>query len=321
MTWAQYGLVQSIDYNLMVTGDSSGAANTANAALNTFWAVGNQNKGYGHAATPAVAVGDTVISTGKWNTLVVGTQSAAAHCGTTFSTVTIPVTGGTVAYLPNLMNNLSNVYGARLNAVSQGSTAANTATYGSAWLNAITSTHTITFASGDAARYFFNAGGQLAITVAHPSGTGIDLLLNNLASNVGTVVLSSPTSGTVTIASTAYNGITKVGGGGNAPTISPNSGYFALAAANIAVFSQTASTGPAGYLSTSIAMNIKSNGTQGANGDMGSVITIYTTWDEIPNGLSAQAGTATTVTIRPPELTNISNNWGAITITGVISGS
>ena len=122
MTWAQYGLIQSVDYNLLVTGDSSGSTNTANAALNTFWAVGNQNKGYGHAATPAVAVGDTVIATGKWNTLVVGTSNAATHCGTTFSTVTIPISGGPIAYLPNLITNIGNVYANRLNAVSQGTT-------------------------------------------------------------------------------------------------------------------------------------------------------------------------------------------------------
>lgn len=321
MTWAQNGLVQSVDYNLMVTGDASGTANTANAALNTFWAVGNQNKGYGHAVTPAVAVGDTVIAASKWNTLVVGTQNAAAHCGSTFNSVTIPTAGSTVAYLGNLMTNISNVFTSRLNATTQGTTTANTATMATTWLNAITATHTVTFASGDAARYFFNAGGQLAVTVSHPSGTGIDLLLNNLASNVGTVVLSSPTTGTVTIASTAYNGITKVGGGGNAPTTLPNNGYFALTTTNAAVFTQTASTGPAGYLSTSIDVAIKSNGTQGANGDAGSVITIYTTWDEIPNGLSVSAGSATTVTIRPPETTNISNNWGAITLAGVVSGT
>ena len=93
----------------------------------------------------------------------------------------------------------------------------NTVTTASTWSSIATWTHTVTFANGNAARYFFNSGGQLKVTCSHPSGTGINLLLNGLASNIGTVVMSAPTSGSITIASTSYNGITKVGGGGNAP--------------------------------------------------------------------------------------------------------
>ena len=320
MTYAQYGTVQAADFNLLVTGDASGSANTANAALNTFWAVGNQNKGYGQTATAAVAAGDTVAVT-KWANLVANTASAATHQGSSITAVSVPVAGGTVTYLSAIPTNLTTVYTNRLNAASQGTTSANTATYASTWLNALTFTHTVTFASGDAARYFFNAGGQLAITCSHPAGTGINLLLNNLASNVGTVVMSSPISGAVTIAGTSYNGITKVGGGGNTPTIGTNTGYYALTTANATVYNQTASTGPAGYLSTFINMQAKSNGTVGSNGDAGSVITISTVWDEIPNGLTVSAGSSTTVTLRPPETTNIANTWGAITVSGTVSGS
>jgi hypothetical protein len=208
-----------------------------------------------------------------------------------------------------------------LNAATQGSTTSNTATYASTWSSAITFTHTATFANGDAARYFFNSGGQLAITCTHPSGTGINLLLNNLASNIGTVVLSAPSSGAVTIAGTSYNGITKVGGGGNAPTVSTNSGYYAQTTSNVTAFTQTASTGPSGYLSTFIRVIVKSNGTQGSNGDTGSVITIYTIWDEVPDGLVAAANSATTLTVRPPETVNLANTWGTVSLTGTVSGS
>ena len=320
MTYAQYGIIQATEFNLMVTGDASGAANTANAALNTFWAVGNQNKGYGQPSTAAAAVGDTV-AVAKWANLVANTASAATHQGSSITSVSVPVTGGTVTYLSAIPTNLTTVTTNRLNAATQGSTSSNTATYGSTWLNAITFTHTVTFANGDAARYFFNSGGQIAVTCSHPAGTGINLLLNNLASNVGTIVMSSPTTGAVTISGTSYNGITKIAGGGNAPTLGTNVGYFALTISNAAIFNQIASTGPAGYLSTFINMQAKSNGTQGSNGDAGSVVTIYTVWDEIPNGLSVSAGSATTVTLRPPEVTNIANTWGAITLSGTVAGS
>jgi len=85
------------------------------------------------------------------------------------------------------------------------------------------------------------------------------------------------------------------------------------------VFTQTASTGPAYYISTSINVTVKSNGTQGSNGDKGSVITIYTVWDEIPNGLVVASGSTTTVTAQLPETTYIGNSWGSITVAGSVA--
>jgi hypothetical protein len=142
-----------------------------------------------------------------------------------------------------------------------------------------------------------------------------------LASNVGTVVLSAPTSGTITISGTSYNGVTRIGGGGNSPTIGTNSGYYALTTSNANIYYQTASTGPSGYLSTNINIFAKTNGTVGSNGDVGNVITITTVWDEIPNGLTVSTGSVTTLTVRPPEQTNISNTWGTISLAGSVSVS
>jgi hypothetical protein len=316
MSYAQYGLIEAADFNNLVGGNPV----TTSGKLNTVWATGGTNAGYGQTAVANVAVG-TTVSASNWASLVNSTANSATHQGSSITSVTAPSSGGTITYLSAIPTNLTTIYTNRLNAASQGSTTSNTATYASTWSSALTFTHTATWANGDAARYFFNSGGQLAITCSHPSGTGINLLLNNLASNIGTVVLSSPTSGTVTIAGTSYNGITKVGGGGNAPTTSPNTGYFALTTSNATVFTQTASTGPSGYLSTFIRVIVKSNGTQGSNGDAGSVITIYTIWDEVPDGLTAAANSATTLTVRPPETVNLANTWGSITLTGTVSGS
>ena len=94
-----------------------------------------------------------------------------------------------------------------------------------------------------------------------------------------------------------------------------------MTTSNANVYYQTASTGPSGYLSTNINIFIKTNGTQGSNGDTGSVITISTVWDEIPNGLTVSTGSATTVTLRPPEVTNIANTWGTPTVGGTVTGS
>jgi len=320
MSYAQYGTIEAGDFNTLVTGFANGASNTTAAALNTVWATGAQNRGYGQTAIVAETAGNTITAT-KWAALVSNTASAASHQGTLITSVTAPVAGNTITYLSAIPSNLTTIYTNRLNASSQSGTTSNTATFASTWSSAVTFTHTVTFANGDAARYFFNSGGQLAITCSHPSGTGINLLLNGLASNVGTVVLSAPTSGSANIASTSYNGVTKVGGGGSTPTVSTNSGYYSWTTSNANVFYQTASTGPSGYLSTNINMFVKTNGTQGSNGDAGSVVTIYTVWDEVPNGLTVSTGSATTVTIRPPETTYIANSWGTPTVTGTSSGS
>jgi hypothetical protein len=316
MSYAQFGTIQASDYNTLVGAATGGTANV----LNTVWSTGSGFAGYGQTAEANVAVGDTVTAA-KWANLITKTANLASHQSSSITSVTAPASGNTITYNANVVTNLQTTYVNKLNAVSQSGTSANTATYAPTWLNAITFTHTVTFANGDAARYFFNSGGQLAITCAHPAGTGINLLLNNLASNVGTVVLSSPTSGAATIASTSYNGVTKIGGGGSTPTISTNSGYYSWTTSNANAFYQTASTGPSGYLSTNINILVKTNGTQGSNGDVGNVITISTVWDEIPNGLTVATGSATTVTIRPPEVTYIANTWGTPTVTGTVTGS
>jgi hypothetical protein len=317
MSYAQYGLVEATDFNTLVGGDPV----TSSGTLNAVWATGGTNAGYGQTAVANVAAGTTVAATSQWANLVTYTANSASHQGTSITAVSAPTSGGTITYLSAIPTNLTTIYGSRLNAATQGSTSANTVTTAATWSSVATWTHTVSFANGNAARYFFNSGGQLKITMSHPAGTGINLLLNNLASNVGTVVMSAPTSGAVTIAGTSYNGITKVGGGGNAPTVSTNTGYYALTTTNTSVFTQTASTGPAGYLATNINVTVKSNGTQGSNGDAGSIITIYTTWDEIPNGLVVATGSATTVTAQAPETTYLANSWGTITVAGSVTVS
>lgn len=316
MSYAQFSSIDAADYNNLTGGDPV----TSSGKLNTVWATGGGSAGYGQPAEANVTIG-TQVTAAKWANLVTKTANSATHQGTSITSVTAPSAGGTITFVSAIPTNLTTIYNSRLNAATQGSTTSNSVTYGSTWSAAITFTHTATFANGDAARYFFNSGGQLAITCSHPTGTGINLLLNNLASNVGTIVMSAPSSGSITVVGTAYNGITKIGGGGNAPTIDANKGYYALTTSNANVFTQTASTGPAGYLSTFIRVIVKSNGTQGSNSDAGSVITIYTVWDEVPDGLVAAINSNTTLTVRPPEQTNIANTWGTITLAGSVTGS
>jgi hypothetical protein len=316
MSYAQFGIIEASDFNTLVGGNPTATANT----LNATWATGSAAAGYGQTAQANVAVSDTVLAS-SWANVVNRTASAATHQGSSISSVTAPVAGGAITFLSAIPTNLQTIYTNRRNAATQGATTANTVTYGSSWLNALTFTQTVTFANGDAARYFFNSGGQLKITCAHAATSGAgNTLFNGLASNVGTVVMSSPTSGTITIASTSYNGITKIGGGGSTPTISTNSGYFAMTTSNANVFTQLAG-GATAYLNSFIRVVAKSNGTVGSNGDVGNVITLYTIWDEVPDGLTVGSGSTVTLTAQAPETTNLANTWGTISLSGSVSGS
>jgi hypothetical protein len=314
MTYAQYGTIAAADYNTLVGTNP----NTTSGTLNTVWSTGGTTAGYGQTAITTVSTGNSVAAT-NWANLVNKTSNSASHQGTSITSVTAPVAGGTVTYLSAIPTNLTTIYTSRLNAATQGSTTANTATRASSWSTQILFTHTVSFANGDAARYFFNSGGQLKITCSQPSGTAIDNLWNALATAVGTITISAPSSGTITIISpNTYTGVKKIGGSGTA-TVSANNGYYALTTANANIFSQTAATGPSGYLGSYISVNVKSNGTQGSNGDTGSIITIYTLWDEVPDGYAVALGAATTVTAVSPETTYLANTWGTVSVTGTVA--
>jgi hypothetical protein len=315
MTYAQFNKIEASDYNVMTAGFANGAPNTSAAAINTVWSTGAQNRGYGQPSNSTVEP-EQKITAIQWQALSNNITSAALHQGSSITTMPVIAQDGKITYSAAIPANLTTIYNNRLNAVAQGSTSSNTVTTTTTWSDKLTVTHTMSFANGDAARYFFNSGGQLAMTMTHPTGIGINLLLNNLASNVGTVVLSAPTSGTINIAGVAYNGVTKIGGGGNAPIIANSSGYYALSTSNANVFYQTASTGPSAYLSTNINILVKTNGAIGSNGDVGNVITVYTVWDEIPNNLVVNAGSTVTLTVKPPSTSYVANTWGAITLSG-----
>lgn len=318
MSYAQFSSIDASDFNTLAGGNPTTTVNT----LNAVWATGGSAAGYGQTALANVTAGQTVAATGQWATLVANTASAATHQGSSITSVTAPVSGGTITFLSAIPTNLTTIYSARLNAATQGSTAVTSANRASTWNNNIVANLTATFANGDAARYFFNAGGQFKLTFSHPTGTTIDNSLNALATACGTVVLSAPTSGTITIASTSYNGVTKIGGSGTVNTIATNSGYYGWSTSNVLAFRQLVASAPVGYTNTNINVNVKTNGTVGSNGDVGNVINIYCTWAELNStGLTASAGSNSILTVQYPETTNLANTWGTVTLAASVSGS
>lgn len=317
MTYSQYGLIAAADFNTFV-GSPTTPINTANT-LNSVWANGILNTGYGQPGVTQV-VTDTLVSKDDWRNLIETTRLIALHQGTSITQITPPNQGDKIEVISAISTNLTSIYTNRLNASAQGTTSTTTTVYNSPWSAAITFTHTITFATGDAARYFFNAGGQIALSFSHPTGSGVNALLNNLASACGTLVLSSLSSGTASIAGSTYSGITKVGGSGSVNTLSTNTGFYALTSTNQMVFKQLGTGNPSAYTGTFISVNLKLNAVPGT----GSILTITTLFDEVPNGgstLGLTSGTTVNVTVKPPVSTYISNTWGTPSVVGSVSGS
>jgi hypothetical protein len=317
MTYVQNGRVDAADFNNFVGTNPTITPNTINAT----WATGGGSIGYGQSPINNVNAGALVTASNEWNSLISNIATAASHQGTSIPSINAPVTGNTISFSSVLTNNLQLVFNNRLNAATQGTTISNTTTRSSSWTSQLVFTHTINFISGDAARYFFNAGGQVKLNVSHPTGANTNLLFSELASDVGNIVMSAPSAGSALIVGTVYNGVTKIGGGGNSPTVDSTRGYYGLTSSNATIFTQTASTGPIEYQDSFISIIARTNGTQGTNNDAGSVITIHTLWDQVPDGLTVSDGTETTVSVITPESTFITNTWGAISVSGTVTGT
>lgn len=317
MTYSQYGKVEATDFNTFV-GSPTTPINTADT-LNSIWATGILNTGYGQTGVTQV-VAETIVSKDDWRSLIDTIRLSALHQGTTVTQITPPNEGDIIQALAAISTNLTSVYTNRLNASAQGTTSTLSTVYNSPWSAAITFTHTITFSNANAARYFFNAGGQIALTFSHPTGSGVNALLSNLTGACGTLVLSSLSSGTATIAGSTYSGITKVGGSGSTTTLATTKGFYGLTASNQEVFKQLGTGNPAAYTGTFISVNLRLNAIPGT----GSILTITTLFDEVPNGgstLGLTSGTTVNVTVRPPSSTYISNTWGTPSVVGSVSGS
>jgi hypothetical protein len=317
MTYAKNYKIQASDYNNFV-GTSIGNN------INTVMGTGFGNYGYGQNIMPFIAEGSTVNHS-EWETLRTNIANVATHQGSTISTVPSFDTGDLVEYVSALSTNLTTISDRRLYAASQGTSIPTSTSLTSTWNNYAGFTHIVTFQSADRARYFFNAGGQLAINFTQPGSTAIDGIWNGLINKIGTLVISagSPAStNTVNVAGTAYTGFQQISSSPYATIgrsiYKPNFGYYAMTTGSTEVFRQTGGNTAAtsGYNQSFISVKVRTNGPQGMSGDNGSTITITTSWSENPGGLSTSIGSAVTVTVRPPSTSVLANTWGTVNVVG-----
>ena len=266
MTYSSGGLIQAADYNTFQTN------------LNAIWSTGTGDSGWGQTSISAVSANGVVTAT-NWSTLVANLATSGSQTSTTITSRTAPVTGNVISILANVATDITSCTTNRANAASTGTevgyasgTTSKTGATGSgtaAWT--IVFTHTVTFGSADATRYFFNAGGRIRLQYGKSStGTDIDADWNTFAGYPGSLYLTG-IAGTKSIAGVSYTGTTRIGGsGGTQTTLSTATGWYALTGSPTTIFLLTNTNSP--YTGETIGTT--------ATATSSTVLTLTTTWTQ-----------------------------------------
>ena len=330
MTYTVGGLIEATDYN--------GFVNTGANNINKVWGTGTGDSGWGQTNIATVSAGGTVTAT-QWSTLVSNLATAGLQSNSTLTSRPLPVAGNVIAILANVATDINTVTLNRGNApasgteygVFSGTTSKTTATGSgqSAWT--ITFTHTVTFASADALRYFFNAGGIVKLQYGKSStGTDHDPDWNTFAGQCGSINLPGRVNGTSqTIAGQAYTGTTRLNGsGGTQTTLTTTTGWYNLTGSPTTIFQLNNVTAP--YQTEFIRTT--------ATATSSTVLTLITTWtddgsagpgvsSDISGGTATNSpsttitGTAPTTlcTYIPPSTSYLSASWGTPSIAASVS--
>jgi hypothetical protein len=307
-------LIEAWDYNRLTWGgNTTGTYTSTPSNLSYVWGVGDGALGYGQdaSAMTVVAAGEVVTAT-QWSTFIQRLNLALAHqsgAGAQLASGSnIGITAGaTIQYFANVATAVTTVNtNAALFSASGGTTTGSnfdeTVNTSGALSNSVYGARTVTFASANAARYFFNAGGKLNYFVSTPTaaGSGRNAAFVGLIGGLGGWGQLNTTSS---------------GRTGSGQTLGTNSTTFGYR--NNVVNSYTTVVGvtstAVSYTSDTAAIQVQTNSadtTNGANGLTVQFRSLYNvgdkTWDDTINVTHR-----TRVDIVYPESTYLSSSpWG-----------
>lgn len=271
--------------------------------INTIWGVGSGDSGYGQGTTLSlVSPGNTVTAT-QWATLIDRMDSIEAHQGSAISNPANPTAGTDIAVISTIPGDITTLNTNRLNAAANGTDGSNTIVASSTWTVNTIHTARFTWSSANHARYFFNAGGQIRISVLRNGGTAHakNTEWTDLTTKCGTLVFTART-------------LTKSGGGGTTSVLNSN-GWYDITTSYVQNFKQFADTSP--YTTNYVGMEFRTaaSGTQ---------LEIRVTYQDdasdtsIPASVDIVDGNVTSTFVeRPPSTTNLTDSWGNPTFTTV----
>jgi hypothetical protein len=312
MAYVSGDLILDDHYNTFATGSADGTANVAVPNINSVWGTGFGNIGYGQTTTlPNVTVGTSVTST-QWSTMISRLNSILTHQLGSGSGITSPVTGDTITILNDLSTRLNS---ARANVAlftTQGSTvtgtndATNPSTGATSAFSYFRDTN-VTFASADAARYFFNAGGQInfVCSATDNAGTSRSDTLKAMINQLGGL--------------SAFRQNTNGGRSGTGGTIITNDttkGYRQLVLNSPITLVDVDTAGT--YSAHNVFLQVftaSSDTTNGANGTQVIFRLVMTAAADDAFGGAINLTVNVRADIVHPETTNLTNTWGTPSIT------
>ena len=299
MTYSAGGTIQATDYN--------GLANVSAANVWYVLSTGSGTYGYGQdaASISTVSAAGTITAT-QWAGLVhsvnkiLGHQGGAAAQLATGSNIGITA-GATITAFANVATAVTTINTNRLSFNSTRGTLVTGADFDATFsTSTFTRTITVTFASADQARYFFNAGGRFSL-VFTPSGltdNSKEQSYTDLMNAIGTLHLDAETS-------------TRTGTGETLTTNGLAIGYWDLTTSNQTILKLTSDN--ATYTGNTLEVFMRVAGAAGTNGGKGTQVIYDITYTDGADEAFDDAVSGTfrhRVDITPPETTFLANSWG-----------
>jgi hypothetical protein len=301
MTYTTGSTIGAADYNGIAWGIQS---------IGKQWGIGSGENGLGQdtSSFPQVAVNSSVTAT-EWVNLIQSTNKCLTHIGQSSIPLAGVALGDVIAVIPSLTaSSVSAFNGTGITSLPLTAATPTTTSQSSAWGSAgnktLVFTHTVTFPGGaDAARYFFNAGGQIQLSFSHNGGTS-SLLEVVEFNTVGTSTWVVPAGLTnVTVEMVGAGG----GGGGASGVTSGNYNYQEAAAGGggssggyntFNLLQQSIAVSPGDTISIQIgaggtggiAGNVMASGTNGVNGGLTSILKGAQVLATVPGGLGGHGG-------------------------------
>ena len=173
-------------YNTFVNSSSSPYG------YNHFAGTGSGVYGLGQTQIATVGAGDTIAAS-QWNTLFTGMSNIANHTNDTLTSPQQTSAGDTIAVRAALETDLAtlaaSVAAGSPNATALATNAVGSSTNAATWNTTSTIERSVTFATADKMRHFFNAGGKIRID---PSCvTGIDGLKDDVFNDLTTTAIGN----------------------------------------------------------------------------------------------------------------------------------
>ena len=307
MAYESGGIISATDYNNLLNDTNK---------FNTTWSTGSGDAGYGQTAITTKSAGDIVTAT-EWASLINKLNIARTHQTGAGTGVSAVVSGDIVTYQSGVSGGVDLAYTNRLAFNAQGTTSTDAGTTHNPndadGIATFSYTRTATFSSGDAARYFFNAGGELNLVLTAGANTG--------GTSRGAQLLEMVTAcGGVQDFRASTNG-GRTGSGETETTNDLTIGYYDLTTTNQTI-SRVDESGAAytPYTADYITVAVKSNGVQGSNADKGTIITWTITLEAAGTGAGSfedniNVNFTSKLNVTYPETASgLSNTWGTVTI-------